>query len=842
MPNPTLPGAQSWLLLQFSMIKADKGPVGVLCTVEDQTAVRESQHQLQTANQSLEQFAYRTTLLNDIVQTGISDLDVETILQRFADRLGDLFLSNGCYLTLWDANQKKVLPGAAFGPMRQIYPDIPLLPDKPTVTEAVLESGNYLIVDDLVNSPFAHFHQVSTFSGTSMLAVPLIAGSQKLGAILIIFSEDHLFSPSEIDLGEQAANQIAWLLPNALLEREREQRQLAVALQEIGTLLSATMDSEAVLDMTLAQIQRVVPYDTANISLLERGEIHLSRSQGYESFTSALPDQVEGRPFSLETVAAFRQIAETRQPLCLPDTRQFEGWVVTPATRHVRSWIGVPLLIGEEIIGFLCVDKIQPGFYDESHKQHLAALAYQVTLALQHAQLFAESQRQAQRLTILNDLAAQMAALVTVQELTDLVVEKLYEDFDYDNVAVFMIDPDDREDLVLSSIVGAYAFIALETHGLLHVGEGVIGQAALTGHYVLANDTAVHPNFFQPPGFNTRAELAVPIKVDQTVLGVLNIDSYQSFVFDQADVSLLLIVTEHLAVAIHKARLFELTHKRAQELEILSVVSAQLRAAHAVSDMLPIVLENIVQAVHATVGVIYLKDEGGEQVVSRAVYPEGGYMLGLCHKLGQGITGYVAQTGQVYVSANLQEDTRLYLQDEETIYLHELTSAIALPLQNEDFIVGVVHIGFDQVHHFSMAERQLLSSLTDIAANALYRAQVMESLEVRVEERTQALRQANDRLQELDRLKSKFISDVTHELRTPVANMNLYLDLLRMGRPEKHQHYMSVIENQTARLTEIVQTTMQVPELGTMTAPEELEEVILVDVVQTAVSLYAARA
>ncbi len=842
LPASQLPGESIWLLLQFTIIYAENKPIGLLCTVEDQTAVRTSQNQLEQAHRSLEKFAYHTTLLNDITQTGISDLNINDMLQRFADRLGDLFAPIGCYITLWDAARQQVLPGAAYGPMRQVYPTIPILYDHPTVTEAVLQTGRYLVVPDLAHSDYNHFYQVSAFAGKSMLAVPLIASSQKLGAILIVFDEIRTITATEINLGEQAANQIALAIAKMrLLDLERAQRELAETLNEIGTALTGTLDYEALLDITLVQIRRVVPYDTANIALLEQGEIRVSRAMGYEAFTSAAPAQLADRPFTLATIPTFQQIVETRQPLCLPDTRQYGGWVVTPATRHVRSWIGVPLLMSDEVIGFLCVDKTQPGFYDDGHKERLAAVANQVALALQQAQLFAESQRQAQRLSILNDLASQMVSLVTVKELTDLVAERLYEDFDYDNVVIFMMAPDNAQELFLQSVAGIYSFMTDGRNHRQAVGQGIIGQAAARGEYVLANDTAAHPDFFQPPGFNVRAELAMPIKIDQTVLGVLNIDSRHPHIFDYADISLLAIVADQLAATIQKARLFELTHKRAQELETLSVVSARLRAAHTVADMLPIVLENIVQAVNATVGVIYLKDESGEQVISRAVYPAGSYTLGLTHRLGQGITGHVAQSGEMYFSPHLQDDPHLFRHESEMEHLQKLHTSIALPLQTEEVTIGVVHIGFSYEYQLSDAEEQLLTSLTDIAANALYRAQVMESLEERVEERTQALRKANIRLQELDRLKSKFISDVTHELRTPVANLNLYLDLLRIGKPEKKQHYMNVIETQTARLTQIVETTMRAPEVDMMTPPDQFVAVALNDVTRTAVSAQIAQ-
>lgn len=76
-------------------------------------------------------------------------------------------------------------------------------------------------------------------------------------------------------------------------------------------------------------------------------------------------------------------------------------------------------------------------------------------------------------------------------------------------------------------------------------------------------------------------------------------------------------------------------------------------------------------------------------------------------------------------------------------------------------------------------------------------------LEKRVEERTQELAAANAQLKELDRLKNKFIEDMSHELRTPLANLNLYLDLLEMGKAEKRSTYLTALRLAASRVTHI---------------------------------------
>ncbi|MCB9419473.1 MAG: PAS domain-containing sensor histidine kinase [Ardenticatenaceae bacterium] len=101
---------------------------------------------------------------------------------------------------------------------------------------------------------------------------------------------------------------------------------------------------------------------------------------------------------------------------------------------------------------------------------------------------------------------------------------------------------------------------------------------------------------------------------------------------------------------------------------------------------------------------------------------------------------------------------------------------------------------------------QTIAQLIDIterkrAETALQNAH--DELEKRVQERTQELAEANAQLKKLDHLKNKFIEDMSHELRTPLANMNLYLDLLEIGKPEKQDHYLAVLRQATNRVTRI---------------------------------------
>lgn len=84
-------------------------------------------------------------------------------------------------------------------------------------------------------------------------------------------------------------------------------------------------------------------------------------------------------------------------------------------------------------------------------------------------------------------------------------------------------------------------------------------------------------------------------------------------------------------------------------------------------------------------------------------------------------------------------------------------------------------------------------------------AQHADTLEVKVAERTQELRQVYKQLQKIDQLKSKFIDDISHELRTPVTNISLYIDLLARSRPEDQDKYEAILRQQISRLNSLLE-------------------------------------
>lgn len=247
--------------------------------------------------------------------------------------------------------------------------------------------------------------------------------------------------------------------------------------------------------------------------------------------------------------------------------------------------------------------------------------------------------------------------------------------------------------------------------------------------------------------------------------------------------------------------------QREREREALIRVASKLRAAVTRAEITCVLLDQTEELLAAQGVALALRDrENGDIVIERSQgrWPD---MTGVRLTLDEGITGQVITSGQLFTTKDLSSLPQ-FLRPE---LLDDVYAAVCVPFITEQRVLGALWVIRSQA--FSPAELGLLSAIADMAANAMHRAQIVETLEQRVAERTQALAQANQRLQELDRLKTKFVSDVSHELRTPITNLKLYLDLLEQGDPTRRPRYLAALKEQTNWLAQLIEDILNLARL-----------------------------
>ncbi|HZD57850.1 MAG TPA: GAF domain-containing protein [Anaerolineales bacterium] len=241
----------------------------------------------------------------------------------------------------------------------------------------------------------ARFHSLGEANYVrGWLGVPLNVRNETIGILTLDSLMPEAYTNEDARLAMAFANQAALAIANArLYQSEREQRTLAEALHEISLALSSSLDTAAIMETLLEQIRRVVPYDSANVMLLENNQIRIAAHQGYDRF--GVTDLVSDFTLPVDQIPNLAHMAYTRQPHFVPDVKTDHNWIEVETARHIGSWLGAPLVTQNHLLGFLSLDKVQRGYYTAKHAAHLESLAGHAALALSNALNFGKVERAA---------------------------------------------------------------------------------------------------------------------------------------------------------------------------------------------------------------------------------------------------------------------------------------------------------------------------------------------------------------------------------------------------------------------------------------------------------------
>ncbi|RMG98709.1 MAG: GAF domain-containing protein [Chloroflexi bacterium] len=671
------------------------------------------------------------------------------------------------------------------------------------------------------------------------LGVPLITSGKVIGLFSLDKSQPGFFTQRHIELAKTLSAQASIMIQNARLYEatQRNAHELAIT-RDILQKLNATTYVQQAFPAIGQILRRATNCTRVSITLLEENQ----KSALLYPLDESSANVRQGIRLYVEDSSATSDILAGKVHLT-PDLsiEQDKAGEQMLYAAGIRSRINLPLHAQGTIIGSLNLAWKQTAGFDVQQLPLLQQIADMVALAIERSRFLQQVEKRATDMSIINDLSREISGLLDVRALCTRVVHTLHHQFHYPVVGIFVRDPISG-DAVLEAAMGAGTETLRPGEYRIPPGEGLIGKAIATGQTQIINDTRENPEFVSPQKHVVLSELVLPVKAGSQILGVINIDSDRTGAFGQDDLALLSLIADQLAVALGKARLFSETQQRASELEALADVSAALRETNTVSEMLPLIIQKTIEIVNGRFGSIFLLDPQTNELVARATYPHDPEMINRRYQVGEGITGYVAQTGEVYVSENIKDDPKAKFYPQERPYIEQLQSTIGIPLRTQDKVIGVIHVGTAEKHPFDRNKIRLLTAVSEIAGNALDRALFLETLEHRVAERTRELAEANQQLQALDRMKSKFVSDVSHELRTPITNLNLYLDLIERAGKEKQERYLQVLRQQANRLTTLIEDILNLSRMDLGKAQISFTAVSLNDLITQIVEIYQARA
>jgi signal transduction histidine kinase len=240
----------------------------------------------------------------------------------------------------------------------------------------------------------------------------------------------------------------------------------------------------------------------------------------------------------------------------------------------------------------------------------------------------------------------------------------------------------------------------------------------------------------------TKSELTVPIKARGMVLGVLDVQSDQLNAFDASDLSVLQTLAHQAGVAIENATLFEAEQRRADQFGLIHKMGSRMASILELDEL----LEQMVSLVQEAFD-YYLVEIGlveGDQLVykSRAGIGWDPPFESFSLKIGdEGITGWVAATGEPVLVPNVDQDPRY-----KRVTTTDSRSELAVPIKVKDKVTGVINVESDRPARFDSSDLEVLQLISNQAAIAIENARLYEQAQLMaaMEERNRLARDLHD--------------------------------------------------------------------------------------------------
>jgi phosphoserine phosphatase RsbU/P len=523
-------------------------------------------------------------------------------------------------------------------------------------------------------------------------------------------------APIEVTVIALAAFAAAWLTYRLGGRRARKAASELTNLNEIGRqLLRSHLSVDGLTELVYWQAGQIIPTSLFQLGLFE-GDAY--RVKVWVKDSERQPETVFPEGGKRGIVGWVR---ETAKPLLVHDF-EAERSILPAFPEHdldvpPKSGIFVPLIAGTSTIGLIAVQSYQTGRFTQEHLRLLTALANQAAWAIRNAQLFERANYRAEQLRLIGQVTAQVSSVQSLPDLFKQIVTLIHEKFGYYAVSIF-VHEDDEDELAMGATTSErFASLNLQ----IEAGRGMIGWAAEQGRFALAEDVAKDSRYRKLSVLpETRSEIALPLKVEDRVLGVLDVQSDTVGAFKQEDIFLLETLAAQVAMAIEQAQAYSLERRLRQRLEALMQVTQAVVSVLDLNDL----LDEVVDLISDTFGYerVHIFLRLGRALVFRAgAGPHS--VRWLVEELtygidDQGLIPRAARTGEAELIPDVK-DSPDYVPGPS---LEDTRSEMVIPIKMGRNIMGVIDLQSEEFSAFSEEDLLLMKALADSVAVAIRNA------------------------------------------------------------------------------------------------------------------------
>jgi NtrC-family two-component system sensor histidine kinase KinB len=444
--------------------------------------------------------------------------------------------------------------------------ELPREPD--SFLKKVLGEGIILLADP-VDQKARQIKADNPPKARAWMGVPLMSSTQLLGCVYTWLDHgqqpDRSFDEADLDLFGAIATQTSVALENATLYESAQQQASQLArLNQIGTLMNASLNPERVLELITDSIIEVAGCDKAAIYLLQSAprtpdspDLLLAHAQGFS------PEHlVQARDARTTLADAERkQVMDEGQTIVVPDV-DARGVLISPGAllladrEDFAAYAYLPLQAQKQSIGLLAVFYEEPHYFSDGEIELLETFSNQAALAIVNARIYQrvdiQLSRRVGQIVHMADINRRLSATLDLETIFDLIIDTAMEGCSADaGVLVLTHDAEFGEEQEGMNMVAWRGFDpARSARAPHHVAETVSDKVLQSGETLLTSvddpeDTA-----------GPRSQLSVPITVENHTIGAITLESEMLDAFSEEDVAYVSQLAMQAAVAIRNAQLY----------------------------------------------------------------------------------------------------------------------------------------------------------------------------------------------------------------------------------------------------------------------------------------------
>jgi PAS domain S-box-containing protein len=651
-------------------------------------------------------------------------LDTDTLLERLYKQIQRMISPDTFMVTLYDSTNETFSVALA---IEKGKPVTEFLNKQYPIAEGgltgwVLQNRQSLLIGDIDVDPLP----IEPIRGVepihAWLGVPLISRTNLIGAFSIQSFHPNEFDESHKRFLESLAAQSAIAIENAdFFNAERIAREKAEALRDAAQVIGSTLSLDQVIQTVLEQLARVLPLDSACVFLVEGNNARIQAGHGYDKYSES--EDLTNTTLPVDA-PVLKKIIVNGNTLMISDVKAYPGWIKTPLSEHIRSNLGVPLRVRNQVIGFFSLDRVVPGGFSDEELEIAEAFAAQTSAAIENARLFEAEEKQVAALETLRQVSLDLTASLEPGTVFDSILDGVFELIpDVEDAHIFTYD---GENLTFKSSLwhdGRRGEIFSEPRQ-----DGLTYKTARSGETIVINDFTKHQLFMEKAIQENwdGSIMGIPIKIGERVVGVLNVAHKKTNAFRATELRMLRLMGDQAALAIENAHLFEQTMMERRHISLLYDIGQAMAVTLDPEIIVKHAIELTCQGLGSSVGGIWTCNSEGNVLQLQTLYVNN--IVPIDHldpetelriDLESTLVGWSAQQNAAINIRDVSKDERWT----EIPYIdEEISSLIASPISVGQNLLGSMAILHAQVSAFTDAHLDLLQSICHQVGLALSNA------------------------------------------------------------------------------------------------------------------------